>query len=76
MAQMVVSPADLGKAFELARQFGSPTVLPGRLLGLGADDPPVPTWAWLVIAFGAGALVSIAVAPKIREFLEDWRSGG
>ena len=56
--QMVISPSDLGRALHLARQFGSPTVLPARLIGMGADEPPVPIWAWMVIAFGAGALVS------------------
>ena len=70
--QMVFSPSDLGKALHLARQFGSPTVLPARLLGLGADEPRVPTWAWMVIAFGTGALVSAAYWPKMRDFLEDW----
>jgi hypothetical protein len=72
---MVVSPADLGKALHLARQFGAPTQLPARLLGLGADEPGVPTWAWIVIAFGAGAVVSVALGPKIRDFLEDHRIG-
>lgn len=70
--QMVFSPSDLGKALTIARQFGSPTVLPKRLLGLGADEAPVPTWAWMLVAFGAGALVSAAYWPKMRDFLETW----
>lgn len=69
--QVVVSPADLGKALQIARQFGSPIQLPARLLGLGADETRVPSWAWVVIAFGAGALVTVTVGPKIRDFLED-----
>jgi hypothetical protein len=68
--QFVLNPSDLGRALDIARKFGSPVKLPARLLGLGADEQRVPTWAWLVVAFGAGAIASAVYWPRVREFLE------
>lgn len=67
--QFVMNASDLGRALTIAKQFGSPLRLPGRLLGLGTDEAPVPTWAWMVVAFGAGAIVSAVYWPRLRERL-------
>jgi hypothetical protein len=46
-----------------------PLRLAGRLAGLGTTelDAGVPTWAWVTVAFGAGALAAIVFGDRISD---------
>ena len=46
-----------------------PMRLAGRLAGLGSSEleAGVPTWAWVTVAFGAGALVAIVFGERISD---------
>ncbi len=46
-----------------------PMRLAGRLAGLGSNelDAGVPTWAWVTIAFGAGALAVVVFGDRISD---------
>ena len=69
--QLVVNPSDVGKALGLLSKLsaGNPIAIPARLMGIGAEEQKagVPTWAWVVLAFGAGAVVSAAYWPTLRD---------
>jgi hypothetical protein len=47
----------------------NPMRLAGRLAGLGSAEleAGVPTWAWVVVAFGAGAAIYAMVGDKTAE---------
>lgn len=47
----------------------NPMRLAGRLAGLGSAEleAGVPTWAWVTVAFGAGALVAIVFGERISD---------
>jgi hypothetical protein len=68
----VMSPADLEKIAGAAMRIDpNPLKLAGRAVGLGDAEMAagVPTWAWVVLALGAGAVVGIKYGPGIREKL-------
>ncbi len=63
-----VSLGDVQKAWTGVKSLdANPLRLAGRLAGLGSDelDAGVPTWAWVTVAFGAGALVAVMCGDKI-----------
>lgn len=51
----------------------NPVRLAGRIAGLGSSelDAGVPTWAWVVVAFGAGALATYAWRDKIADRISE-----
>ncbi len=58
----VMSPADLEKVAAAAMKIdANPLKLAGRAVGLGDAEMKagVPTWAWILLALGAGAVVGI-----------------
>jgi hypothetical protein len=60
--------SDVQKAWGAAKRLdANPMRLAGRLAGLGTAelDAGVPTWAWVTVAFGAGALVTILYGERI-----------
>lgn len=66
----VMSPADLEKVAGAAMRIDpNPLKLAGRALGLddSAMKAGVPTWAWIVLAVGAGAVVGIKYGPKLSK---------
>lgn len=69
--QFVVSPQDLHTLWRAASAIGNPLSLAQRMAGLGETEQRagVPTWAWLLVAFGAGTLVGVQVGPHVRDFL-------
>lgn len=63
-----VSLGDVQKAWSGAKALdANPLRLAGRLAGLGTDelDAGVPTAAWVIVAFGAGALITVLCGDKI-----------
>lgn len=67
--EFTASPSDVIKVVHTARQLEpNPLSLAGRFLGLGATEQRagIPTWAWLVVAFGAGALAMHQLAERRR----------
>lgn len=46
-----------------------PVRLAGRLAGLGSAEleAGVPTWAWVTLAFGAGALTAVVFGDRISD---------
>lgn len=66
----VMSPADFEKVAGAAMRIDSnPLKLAGRTLGLGDAEMKagVPTWAWIVLAIGAGAVVGIKYGPELTK---------
>jgi len=62
--------SDLQAAWSGAKRIDpSPVRLVGRLAGLGSSelDAGVPTWAWVTVAFGAGALITLLYGDKISD---------
>jgi hypothetical protein len=58
----VMSPADLEKLAGAAMKIdANPLKLAGRAIGLGDAEMRVgvPTWAWVGLALGAGAVLGI-----------------
>jgi len=65
-----VSLGDMHKAWQGAKSIdANPLRLAGRIAGLGSEelDAGVPTWAWVTVAFGAGALVAVMCGGKIQD---------
>lgn len=65
----VMSPADLEKVAGAAMRIDpNPLKLAGRAVGLGTAEMEagIPTWAWIVLAVGAGAVVGIKYGPALR----------
>ena len=69
--QFVVSPQDLQKVWAAAQAIGNPIALIQRAAGLGETEQRagVPVWAWVAVAFGAGAVIGVQFGPKVRDFL-------
>lgn len=70
-----VSLGDLQKAYGAAQALEArPLRLVGRLAGLGTAelDAGVPTWAWVTIAFGAGAAASLLYSERLRRKVGDF----
>jgi hypothetical protein len=68
----VMSPSDLEKVAGAAMRIDpNPLKLAGRALGLGDAEMAagIPTWAWLVLALGAGTVVGIKYGPAITRKL-------
>ena len=58
----VMSPADLEKIATAAMKIdANPLKLAGRAVGLGEAEMSagIPTWAWVTLALGAGAVLGI-----------------
>lgn len=58
----VMSPGDLEKIAGAAMKIdANPLKLAGRAVGLGDAEMKagIPSWAWIVLALGAGAVVGI-----------------
>lgn len=56
-----VTLGDVQQVWGAAQQLdASPLRLAGRLAGLGSEElqAGVPTWAWVVMAFGTGVVVT------------------
>lgn len=65
-----VSLGDVQQAWGAVRRFDpNPVRLAGRLAGLGSSelDAGIPTWAWVTVAFGAGALATIMLGDRISD---------
>ena len=70
-----VTLGDLQKAYGAAQALDPhPVRLVGRLAGLGSAelDAGVPTWAWVTIAFGAGAAVAVLYGDDARRKVGDF----
>ena len=68
-----ISLGDVQQAWAGAKKLdANPFRLAGRLAGLGSDEleAGVPTWAWVVMAFGAGALVATLYGDKLTSKLK------
>lgn len=68
-----VSLGDVQKAWEGAKRIdASPFRLAGRLAGLGTAEMEagVPTWAWVVMAFGTGALLTALYRDSVADKLK------
>jgi len=62
--------SDVQQAWGAVSQYDpNPMRLAGRLAGLGSSelDAGVPTWAWVTVAFGAGALVAVVFGSRISD---------
>jgi hypothetical protein len=62
--------SDVQAAWAGAKKLdANPLRLAGRLAGLGSTelDAGVPTWAWITVAFGAGALVALVYGERISD---------
>jgi len=69
-----VTLGDVQRAYGAAQALEPrPLRLVGRLAGLGASEleAGVPTWAWVVVAFGAGAAVSLLYSDDLRRKVGD-----
>lgn len=65
-----VSLGDVQQAWGAVRRFDpNPIRLAGRLAGLGSSelDAGIPTWAWVTVAFGAGALAAVMLGDRISD---------
>lgn len=71
--QFVVSPQDVEKVWRAAQAIGNPLGLVQRFAGLGEAEQQagIPTWAWIALAFGAGAVVGATFRPKVEDFLRN-----
>jgi hypothetical protein len=69
--QFVVSPQDVQKLWTAASSIGNPLSLAQRIAGLGETEQRagVPTWAWIVVAVGVGAVAGVHFGPQITSFL-------
>lgn len=68
-----ISLGDLQQAWAGAKKLdASPFRLAGRLAGLGSSEleAGVPTWAWVVMAFGTGALLASLYGDKVTSKLK------
>lgn len=68
----VMSPADLEKVAGAALRIDpNPLKLAGRAIGLGDAEMQagVPTWAWVLLALGAGAVVGVKYGPVLTKKL-------
>lgn len=64
----VMSPADLEKLAGAALRIDSnPLKIAGRAMGLGDAEmrAGIPSWAWVLFALGAGAVVGIKYGPAL-----------
>jgi len=69
-----VGLADVQAAWAGAQKIeANPLRFAARLTGLGSDelDAGVPTWAWVTVAFGAGALAAVLWGGKIRDRVQE-----
>lgn len=65
-----VTLGDVQQAWAGAKRLdASPIRLAGRLAGLGSAEleAGVPTWAWIVVAFGAGAFATYMYGEKVHD---------
>ena len=65
----VVQPADVERIATVARRIdGNPVRIAGRMAGLGTDElaAGVPSWAWVLVAFGAGIGAAVVFGPRLR----------
>ena len=70
-----VTLGDVQRAWAGAKRLDTnPLRLAGRLAGLGSSEleAGVPTWAWVAIAFGAGAAASLAYSDRLRRKVGDF----
>lgn len=70
-----VTLGDVQNAWGAAKALDpKPLRLVGRLAGLGSAelDAGVPTWAWITIAFGAGAAASLLYSETLRRKVGDF----
>lgn len=70
-----VTLGDLQKVYGATQALEKrPLRLVGRLAGLGSSelDAGVPTWAWVTIAFGAGAAASLLYSETLRRKVGDF----
>lgn len=70
-----VTLGDVQKAWAGAQRLdANPMRLAGRLAGLGSSEleAGVPTWAWVTIAFGAGAVASLMYSEPLRRKVGDF----
>lgn len=83
----MIDPTSIDYA-QVARvaQDGSPLLLQalGRLYGIGpserhafgANGSGVPTWAWSVLALGAGVVIGVRVQKMYPQFVPNLIAGG
>jgi hypothetical protein len=68
----VVQPSDIQNFATAARAIdANPLRVAGRMAGLGAGEleAGIPTWAWVLVAFGAGAAAGIVLYPRLSKKL-------
>jgi hypothetical protein len=68
----VVQPSDLQNFMNASRAIdANPLRVAGRLAGLGAGEleAGIPTWAWVLVAFGAGAAAGFVLRPLVSKKL-------
>ncbi len=68
-----ISLGDVQQAWAGAKRLDTnPLRLAGRLAGLGTTEleAGVPTWAWVVMAFGTGALLATLYGGKVTSKLK------
>lgn len=68
----VMSPADLEKIAGAALRIDqNPLKIAGRAVGLGDAEmrAGIPTWAWVLLALGAGTVVGIKYGPALTRRL-------
>ena len=66
----VMSPGDFEKIASAAMKIdANPLKLAGRAVGLGEAEMAagIPSWAWVVVALGAGAVVGIKYGHHITK---------
>lgn len=69
-----VGLSDVQAAWQGAKKIeANPLRFAARLAGLGSDelDAGVPTWAWVTVAFGAGALAACLWGDKISDKISE-----
>ena len=70
-----ITLGDVHQAWAGAKRLdANPLRLAGRLAGLGPSEleAGVPTWAWVTIAFGAGAAASLLYSESLRRKVGDF----
>jgi len=68
-----ISLGDVQQAWAGAKRLDTnPFRLAGRLAGLGSTEleAGVPTWAWVVMAFGTGAVLATLYGNKVTSKLK------
>jgi hypothetical protein len=79
---MELSLSDVTSVMEVAKKVDpNPVSLAGRMVGFSSEEQQagVPTWAWVALGLGAGAVVALVVAPRVRRLLSNsapWLSQG